>query len=252
MKLKEKVAIITGAGQGIGREYARRLAKEGAHVIVADLNMDKAIQVANEIKELNLKASAIQVDVSNEQSTIDMAKQIEKQYGKIDILINNAAIFSTIKMKKMEEISGGEWDSVLDVNLKGIFLCCKAVVPIMKKQNYGRIINISSAAVYLGRPDYIHYVASKAGVLGFTGALSREIGEFNITVNSITPGPTYTEIPRETVSEIQKKELLKIQSIKKLQEPSDLSGVVVFLCTDDASFITGQTFNVDGGMTVRL
>ncbi|WP_201318899.1 SDR family oxidoreductase [Paenibacillus sp. EPM92] len=192
------------------------------------------------------------MDVSNEQSTLDMANETVETYGKIDILVNNAAIFSTIKMKKMEEITGGEWDAMMNVNLKGVFLCSKAVVPVMKKQNSGRIINISSAAVYLGRTDYIHYVASKAGVLGFSGSLAREVGEYNITVNSITPGPTYTEIPRETVNDDQKQRMLNMQSLKRLQVPDDLAGTVVFLSSDDSSFITGQVFNIDGGMNIRI
>lgn len=252
MKLKDKVAVITGGGQGIGRAYAQRLAEEGAKVVVADINYENAKNVVREIKNLGNHATAIEVNVPDENSTKNMAQMIVEQYGRIDILVNNAAIFSNIKMKKMEEITTEEWDMTLNVNLKGVFLCCKAIVPIMKKQQSGRIINISSAAVYLGRPDYIHYVASKAGVLGFTGSLSREVGEYNITVNSITPGPTYTEVPRETVTENQKQQMLNMQSIKKLQEPSDLIGMVVFLCSDEASFITGQTFNIDGGMTVRL
>jgi 3-oxoacyl-[acyl-carrier protein] reductase len=252
MKLKDKVAIVTGGGQGIGRAYAQSLAEEGAKVVVADINYENAKNVVREISNLGNHATAIEVNVSDENSTKNMAQMIMEQYGRIDILVNNAAIFSKIKMKKMEEITTEEWDMTLNVNLKGVFLCCKAIVPIMKKQQSGRIINISSAAVYLGRPDYIHYVASKAGVLGFTGSLSREVGEYNITVNSITPGPTYTEVPRETVTENQKQQMLNMQSIKKLQEPSDLSGMVLFLCSDEASFITGQTFNIDGGMTVRL
>lgn len=141
---------------------------------------------------------------------------------------------------------------MMNVNLKGVFLCSKAVVPVMKKQNSGRIINISSAAVYLGRTDYIHYVASKAGVLGFSGSLAREVGEYNITVNSITPGPTYTEIPRETVNDDQKQRMLNMQSLKRLQVPDDLAGTVVFLSSDDSSFITGQVFNIDGGMNIRI
>lgn len=252
MRLQEKIAIITGGGQGIGREYAFRLAREGAKVVVADINLDNAQKVVGEIESQGYEALAIKVDVSDEKSTQDMVQQTLDTYQRIDIFINNAAIFSTIKMKKMEDISLEEWEQNTGVNLTGVFLCCKAVVPVMKKQRYGRIINISSGAVFLGRPNYIHYVASKAGVLGFTASLSREVGEYNITVNSIAPGPTYTEIPRETVTEAQKQQMLQMQSIKKLQEPSDLSGTVVFLCSDDSSFITGQTFSVDGGMTTRL
>ncbi|MUG72380.1 SDR family NAD(P)-dependent oxidoreductase [Paenibacillus validus] len=252
MKLKGKVAIVTGGGQGIGRAFSMRLAQEGAKVIVADINKVNASHVEEEIKRGGLEAKAVFVDVSNEQSTLDMANETVETYGKIDILVNNAAIFSTIKMKKMEEITGEEWDAMMNVNLKGVFLCSKAVVPVMKKQNSGRIINISSAAVYLGRTDYIHYVASKAGVLGFSGSLAREVGEYNITVNSITPGPTYTEIPRETVNDDQKQRMLNMQSLKRLQVPDDLAGTVVFLSSDDSSFITGQVFNIDGGMNIRI
>jgi 3-oxoacyl-[acyl-carrier protein] reductase len=252
LKLKGKVAIVTGGGQGIGRVFSLRLAQQGAKVIVADINKVNAMNVEEEIKKEGLEAKAAFVDVSNEQSVQDMTKELLDTYEKIDILVNNAAIFSTIKMKLMEDITSEEWDAMMNVNLKGIFLCCKAVVPIMKKQSSGRIINISSGAVYLGRPNYIHYVASKAGVLGFSGSLAREVGEYNITVNTITPGPTYTEIPRETVNEEQKQQMLKMQSLKRLQVPDDLSGTVVFLSSDDSSFITGQVFNIDGGMNVRI
>lgn len=252
MRLKDKVAIVTGGGQGIGRAFCLRLSQEGAKVIIADINLTKAKNVEEEVKKEGLEAKAVSVDVSNEQSVFEMVKECFDFYGRIDILINNAAIFSTIKMKKMEDISVEEWDSIMSVNLKGVFLCCKAVVPIMKKQGNGRIINMSSGAVYLGRPNYIHYVTSKAGVLGFSGSLAREVGEYNITVNSITPGPTYTEVPRETVTEEQKQQMLKMQALKRFQIPGDLVGTIVFLCSDDSSFITGQVFNIDGGMNIRI
>jgi 3-oxoacyl-[acyl-carrier protein] reductase len=252
LRLKGKVAIVTGGGQGIGRVFSLSLAKQGAKVIVADINKANAINVEEEINTEGMEAKAVFVDVSNEQSTLHLVQEAADTYGKIDILVNNAAIFSTIKMKKMEDITEEEWDSMMNVNLKGVFLCSKAVVPVMKKQRSGRIINISSAAVYLGRPNYIHYIASKAGVLGFSASLAREVGEYNITVNSITPGPTYTEIPRETVNEDQKQQMLKMQALKRLQVPDDLAGTVVFLSSDDSSFITGQVFNIDGGMNTRI
>jgi 3-oxoacyl-[acyl-carrier protein] reductase len=243
MKAKDKVAIITGAGQGLGRAYALRLAKEGAKVVVAELNADKGQSVANEVR-----GHFVRTNVADEASVQEMARQAVDAYGRIDILVNNAAIFSTLKMRPFWEIPATEWDELMGVNVRGVWLAAKAVVPQMRKQGSGRIVNISSSVVWMGRPNYLHYVASKGAVVAMTRAMAKELGEFGINVNAITPGATYTEVPRDTVTPEQREAIVRAQSIKRAAGPQDLEGTVVFLCSDDAAFITGQTINVDGGL----
>ena len=243
MKLKDKVAIITGAGQGLGRAYALRLAQEGAKVVVAELNETKGRSVADEVKGL-----FVQTDVANAGSVEAMVRKTIDVYGRIDILVNNAAIFSTLKMRPFWEIPEAEWDQLMGVNVRGVWLAAKAVVPQMRKQGSGRMVNISSGVVFMGRPNYLHYVASKGAVLTMTRAMAKELGEFGINVNAITPGATFTEVPRDTVTPEHKEALVRAQSIKRVAGPADMEGVVLFLCSDEAAFITGQTINVDGGM----
>ena len=248
MRAKDKVAIITGAGQGIGRAYAHRFVQEGARVVVAELNESKGKAVAEELQSLDGQGIFVRTDVADEASCQEMAAAAVRQFGRIDILVNNAAVFSAIKMKPFWELSVAEWDQLMAVNVRGVWLASKAVVSQMRKQGSGRIINISSGVVFMGRPNYLHYVASKGAVITMTRAMARELGEFGITVNAITPGPTFTEIPRETVTPEQKEAMIRMQSIRRAEEPQDLVGTVVFLASDDSAFITGQTINVDGGM----
>jgi 3-oxoacyl-[acyl-carrier protein] reductase len=241
------VAIVTGAGQGIGAAYARRFTEEGAKVIIADINQKRSEAVVKEITGKGDEALAVMTDVSDEASTQALAQEVVERYGRIDILVNNAAIFSTINLKPMEEISVEEWDGLMGVNLRGMFLCCKAVVPQMKTQKQGKIINVSSATVFMGKPYYIHYVTSKAGVIGFTRALAREVGDWNIQVNCLTPGYTETEVPRATTTPEQKKAIIGHQCIKRIGTTEDLVGIMVFLASNESDFMTGQTLNVDGG-----
>jgi 3-oxoacyl-[acyl-carrier protein] reductase len=247
MRLKDKVIIVTGAGQGIGAMYAHGLAQEGAKVIVAEVNQEKAQVVANDIIARGQEALAIRTDVSDQESTKALAQTAMEKYSRIDVLINNAAIFSTIKRKPFEEISANEWDNLMAVNLRGAFLCCKAVVPFMKAQKSGKIINISSSTIFMGRPYYLHYVTSKAGIIGFTRALAKELGDWNINVNAITPGAVQTEQPRSP-AEIQA--VIQDRCFKRAESPKDLIGAVIFLASGDSDFISGQTINVDGGSSL--
>lgn len=247
MRLEDKVAIITGAGQGLGRAYALRFALEGARVIVADVREDKANEVAREVQSLGGEGLAIGIDVSDPESVREMVSQTIERFGHIDILLNNAAIFSTIEMRPFEKIGLEDWNQSMAVNLTGTFLCCQAVAPYMRERGQGRIINISSTVALNGRAMYMHYVTSKAGVIGLTRALATELGDDNITVNTITPGSTETEVPRETVTPEQKQAMIDRQALHRRQTPEDLVGVAVFLASEDSKFITGQIINADGG-----
>jgi 3-oxoacyl-[acyl-carrier protein] reductase len=248
MRLKDKVAIVTGGGVGIGRAYCLGLAKEGAKVVVADIQEAEAKKVAGEIERDGGEAFAVAVDVTSIDKTRAMAEAVLRKYGRIDVLVNNAALYSAIKKKPFSEISEEEWDRVMAVNVKGLFLCVQAVYPAMKSQKKGKIINISSGTALGGTPFFLHYVTSKAGVIGFTRALARELGADNISVNAITPGLTISGPQQEGV--LTPEQLLdrrKKRSFQRDQKPDDLVGTVVFLASDDSDFITGQTINVDGG-----
>lgn len=248
MRLKDKVAIVTGGGVGIGRAYCMGLAKEGAKVIVADIQDKEAEKVAAEIKRLDGEAFAVHVDVTSPEKSQAMADTTVKEYGRIDILVNNAGLYSALKKKPFMEIDPEEWDRVMAVNVKGIFLCTKAVYPAMKKQGKGKIINISSGTALGGSPFFLHYVSSKAGVIGLTRALSREVGADHICVNAITPGLTISGSNQEGVlTPEQREDRRKKRCFQRDQVPQDLVGTVIFLASDDSDFITGQTINVDGG-----
>jgi len=247
MTLKDKVAIITGGARGLGKAYALRLAEEGAAVVIVDV-LD-AGPVENEIEKKGGAALALRVDVSDEQSTTEMARKTVERFGRIDILINNAAVFAHLGKKSFFEISAEEWDEVIRINLKGTFLCCKAVYPQMKKQGKGKIINISSSTFFAGVPYFIHYVTSKGGIVGFTRALAREVGDDGICVNAVAPGLTVSEAVRG--NPMYPEDYLRIAAsgrcFKRDEKPEDLTGTILFLASDDSDFITGQTIAVDGG-----
>ncbi len=245
----DKVVVITGAGQGIGRSFAKTFASAGARVVIAERNMDNARAVEREIAAGNGHAKAFETDVADEASVKRLGAHVEAAYGRADVLINNAAIFSTLAMRPFDQIPLAEWEQVLRVNVTGPFLCARAMLPLMRKNKWGRIINMASGAVTLGRPNYLHYIASKSALAGMTHSMARELGADGITVNAVLPGATYTEIPRQTVTPEQKQRIVAMQSIPRPQVPEDLLGVVLFLASDASAFMTGQELTVDGGAT---
>jgi 3-oxoacyl-[acyl-carrier protein] reductase len=246
--VKDRVVIITGAGQGIGRVFAHGFASYGAIAIVADLNADKAGAVAKEIEAKGGRALALKVDVGSDDSLQAMAKSVIERYGRIDVLVNNAAIFSTLAMRPFWEIPLEEWNQVMHVNITGVMLACRAVIPFMRQAQWGRIINMSSASILIGRPNYVHYTTSKAALVGMTRSMARELGKDHITVNAVMPGAVQTEIPRATVTPQQREAIVANQSVPRSQVPQDLVGALLFIASDGSRFMTGQTMNVDGGV----
>lgn len=247
--LKDRVVIITGAGQGIGRVFAKAFAKAGARVVIAEVNENKAAAVSEEIMKAGGEAFAVTTDIANDASIKEMIEVVEDEYGRIDVLVNNAGIFSTLEMRPFDQIPLDEWERVLRVNLTGPFLCARAVLPAMRRAKWGRIINIASGAVRLGRPNYLHYVASKAALAGMSLSMARELGADGITVNAILPGATFTEIERKTVTPEQKERIVAMQCIPRPEGPEDLVGAMLFLASDASAFVTGQSINLDGGVT---
>jgi 3-oxoacyl-[acyl-carrier protein] reductase len=249
--LQDRVVIVTGAGQGLGRAFAKAFAAAGAIAIIAERNAERAQAVAAEIARVSNRARAIVTDVADPDSVDRMAHAVEQEFGRIDVLVNNAAIFSTLEMRPFDQIPLDEWENVLKVNVTGAFLCARAVVPAMRRAKWGRIINMASGAVSLGRPNYLHYIASKAALDGMTRSLARELGPDGITVNAILPGATFTEIERKTVTPEQKERIVAMQCIPRPEAPQDLVGTMLFLASDASAFLTGQAITVDGGATHR-
>ncbi len=245
-RLEEKVAIVTGGARNIGAVYARALAAEGARVVIADVLDGTA--AATDIQEAGGEAMAVEVDVSREEDTLRMAQAAMDAFGRIDVLVNNAAIYLSINRRPFYEISAEEWDRVTAVNIKGVFLCAKAVLPAMREQGGGRIINISSNTVMAGTPNFLHYVASKAALIGMTRSMARELGGHGINVNAIAPG--LVEHEGQTVPPEISASRVDARSIKRQQVPGDLTGALLFLASPDSDFVTGQTLVVDGGNIV--
>ena len=248
-QLSGRTAIVTGGAHGIGEAYCLALAKEGAKVAVADLDLPAAEQVARTIEDIGGGAIALRTDVSDEESTLEMARRTAEELGSVDILINNASIFETVPMSRVGfmEVSVEEWDRLMAVNLKGPWLCARAVFPYMQKQGKGKIINISSGTIFGGNATRPHYVASKAGVVGLTRNLARELGEFGINVNCIAPGSTLTGDLPEGADLDTRQRAVDVRSIKRIQVPADLVGTAIFLSSDASDFMTGQLLTVDGG-----
>jgi 3-oxoacyl-[acyl-carrier protein] reductase len=242
--------VITGGGQGIGRELSRQFAAAGATVVVADLNPGKAEGVCHEIEAARGKSLALQVDVADKASVDAMAAAVLETYGRVDVLVNNAGIFANLGRVPFDEIDLNEWDQVLRVNVTGTYLCVRACAAAMRKAQWGRVINMSSDSVPRGVANYLHYVTSKAAVIGMTNAMARELGPFGITVNAIRPGSVATEVDRvhPPTAEFRHK-VMNEQCLRRVQLPEDVVGLVLFLATPAAGFITGQTIAADGGLT---
>lgn len=250
-KLKDRVAIVTGGAQGIGAAYARALGAEGAMVAIADI-LD-CTAVAKEIEAAGGRAMAITVNVADEASTRAMALSVAEHFGRIDILVNNAAIYASLQLKSFEEIDVAEWDKVMAVNVRGPFLCARAVVPFMRENKYGRIVNISSGTPFKGTPNLLHYVTSKGAILALTRAVAREVGDHGILVNTLAPGLVLSEgvIQNAEMRDRLSGPVLASRAIKRDQMPEDLIKPLLFLVSDDCAFMTGETVVVDGGSVMH-
>lgn len=252
-RLDGKTVIVTGAGHGIGRAYAERIAAEGGSAVVADLDGPAAERVAAEIQSRGGQAFAVEVDVARRPGVEALASRAVERFGGIDGLVNNAAVFSTVPISRVgfERIDEAEWDRVMDVNVKGVWHACRAVVPVMRGRGGGSIVNVSSASFFHGGGGRLHYMASKAAVLGMSRGLARELGGDNIRVNTIAPGNTLSEAdPTPEIRQIREA-AVAARALKRIQTPDDLVGAVVFFLSDDAAFVTGQTLLVDGGTSLH-
>jgi NAD(P)-dependent dehydrogenase (short-subunit alcohol dehydrogenase family) len=242
--LDGRVSIVTGGAQGIGRAYCLGLAAEGSAVVAADLRDGQP--VVDEVEAAGGNAMAVRTDVSDVASTEDMARTAFERFGRIDVLVNNAAYFKTAQRRPFHELDLDEWDRAFHVNVRGMWLCCRAVYPYMREQRYGKIINISSNTVWKGVPNFLHYVASKSAVLGLTRALAREVGDDNIAVNTVAPD----FVPDEEMARTRSAEaelIVRQRCFKRTQVPEDMVGIVVWLAGAGSDFVTGQSFLVNGG-----
>jgi 3-oxoacyl-[acyl-carrier protein] reductase len=245
--LAGRTVIVTGGGKGIGKVYVEEFAKAGARVVAADIDGAAAKSLAEKLSAQGLQVAGLATDIASEESTKAMAQAAIERFAGIDVLINNASLMSVLPRRSWLEIPVEEWDRVMAVNLRGMFLSCRAVFPAMQARKRGKIVNISSSRVWEGTPNRLHYTTSKAGVIGLTRALAREVAEFGITVNAVTPGMTQSETQVQSSSANYLATRVAGRAIERVQVPADLVGAVMFLSTAASDFMTGQTINVDGG-----
>ena len=245
--LKGKCAVITGASRGIGKCIATKFAKEGANVVINYRNNEEeALKVKKELEDLGSQVLVVKADVSELEQAENLIKEAKKEFGRVDILVNNAGITKDNLIIRMKE---EDFDSVIKTNLKGAFNCLKAVTPIMLKQKYGKIVNMASVVGVVGNPGQVNYCASKAGLIGMTKSLAKEIGSRNITVNAIAPGFIYTDMTK-ILSDDQKKKILSQIPLNKFGNVEDIANVALFLGSENSNYITGQVIHVDGGMAM--
>ena len=250
--IRDKVIVITGAARGIGQEYAKSFGAAGARIIAADIH--DCSETVDLVKQAGGEAIAVHLDVADSGSGTAMSQAATIAFGRIDGLVNNAALYGTLHGGRFDALSEAEWDAAMAVNVKGIWNCCKAVVPVMRQHSGGSIVNISSLAATYGMPYSLHYTTSKAAVIGLTRGLARELGRDGIRVNAIAPGAVMTEGTREFFGPKLEKALEVIKSDQTIQRtlvPGDLVGTVMWLLSDASAFVTGQTISVDGGTIMR-
>ena len=248
MDFTDKVVIITGAARGLGQAYARQFARLGASVAVNDLR--DCSDTLTIIEDEGATGLSTRTDVTSSQSTVEMAEAVVEKFGRIDVLVNNAALYGSLTFAPFDKLDESEWDATMNVNVKGIWQCCKAVLPSMKSQHSGSIINISSLAATYGMPNGLHYTASKAAVIGATRGLARELGRYEIRVNAVAPNVVNTDATEEVFQDKKDKVVevtLSQQAIRRPLETDDIVGAVLFLASDHSKLTTGQTIMVDGG-----
>lgn len=246
MKLEGKVSLITGGGRGIGRAMGLKFAEEGSDIVVWDIEVDETASLESRIEKLGRRVTVMKTDVSKYREVSEKIEEVLTAFGRVDVLVNNAGVTRDGLVLRMGE---EDWDVVLDVNLKGAFNCTKAVTKSMVKQRWGRIINISSVIGVTGNRGQANYAASKAGLIGLTKAMAKELASRGITVNAIAPGLIQSGMT-ETLSQQVKDEYLKDIPLGRIGSPEDVAGLALFLASDEASYITGQVINVDGGMVM--
>lgn len=252
MDFSDKTVIVTGASRGLGREYAQHFAKLGANVAVNDVRDCSDTLAAIEAE--GRQGIATTTDVTSAESTAEMANVVLERFGRIDVLVNNAGLYGSLSFRPFDQLDDEEWERVMQVNVKGIWQCCKAVIPAMKEQQSGAIVNISSLAATYGMPNGLHYTTSKAAVIGLTRGLAREVGRYNVRVNSVAPNVVNTEATAEVFGDKRDKVVdatLAQQAIRRPLQPGDIVGAVLYLASEYSQLTTGQTIMVDGG-TVLL
>ncbi len=245
-RLEGKTIVVTGAGRGLGRAFAERVALEGANVAIAEIDEALGESTAEALRSTGADAIAVQTDISDSQSLAKLAEAVQKRWGGLDGLVNNAAIASGVGGKRFDEISEEAFDQVMTVNVRGTWLAIRALVPLMRSRGKGKIVNLASDTALWGAPVLLHYVASKGAIIAMTRSLARELGEYNIAINAIAPGLTLTEAT-QSVAPARHKFYIEGRAIQREQVPADITGTVVFLLSDEADFITGQLLPVNGG-----